>query len=292
MTTRAASIITAPTQFLDLGARRYAFRRFGRGPGLPLLFLQHFLGTMDNWDPALVDALAAHREVILFDNAGIGRSSGATPDSIAAMAEDALEFLDGLGVARCDALGFSLGGMVAQQIALVRPSMVRRLILAGTAPRGGEDIMDLGKPALARHFGDPDLKGYQILQKIFFAPTPDSQKAGAAFIERLMLRQDDREPPPSPATAPAQLAAFGEWRKFSGERFAELKAIEQPCLVVNGVADALIAAINSFWLAAHLPKATLLLLPESGHGALFQYAASVARHVEAFLNADSEPAPI
>jgi pimeloyl-ACP methyl ester carboxylesterase len=204
----AASNITAPTRFLEAGKERYAYRRFGAGRALPLLCLQHFTGTMDNWDAAVTDPLAAEREVILFESAGIGRSSGSVPNTIAGMAADALAFLDGLGIRTCDVLGFSLGGMVAQQMVLERPSIFRRMALVGTAPRGGEDIMHLEKPNLAKPLGDPSLQGYAVLQKIFFAPTDSSQAAGAAFIKRLMQRSQDREPVSGPAVAQAQMAAF------------------------------------------------------------------------------------
>ena len=187
-TNMTASNITVPTQFLQADGEQYAYRRFGSGSKLPLLCLQHFTGTLDNWDPAVTDPLAAEREVILFENAGVGRSSGTVPKTIAGMATHALAFLDALGLSMCDVLGFSLGGMVAQQMVLERPSIFRRMILVGTAPKGGEDIMHLDKPSLAKHLGDPTLQGYAVLQKIFFAPTQSSQAAGAAFIERLMLR--------------------------------------------------------------------------------------------------------
>ncbi len=149
MSTEVASNITAPTRLLNAGKERYAYRRFGAGPGLSLLCLQHFTGTMDNWDPAVTDPLASGRDVILFESAGIGRSTGSAPNTIAGMEAHALAFLDGLGIGTCDVLGFSLGGMVAQQMALERPSIFRRMILVGTAPRGGEDIMHLEKPSLS-----------------------------------------------------------------------------------------------------------------------------------------------
>lgn len=179
----AASNISAPTQFVTANGTEYAYRRFGKGPGHPLLLLQHFTGTLDNWDPAVTDPLATGREVILFESAGIGRSSGTVPRTIAGMATHALAFLDGIGLKRGDVLGFSLGGMVAQQMALDRPNVFRRLILVGTAPRGGEDIMHLEKPVLAKHLGNPELKGCAVLQKIFFAPTQSSQ-AGRVDLHR------------------------------------------------------------------------------------------------------------
>jgi pimeloyl-ACP methyl ester carboxylesterase len=286
-----ASNTTAPTQFLQASNETYAFRRFGSGPGLPLLLLQHFIGTLDNWDPAVTDPLASGREVILFESAGLGRSTGKVPDTVAGMAKHALAFLDGLNLRSCDVLGFSLGGMVAQQMAQDRPSIFRRMILVGTAPRGGEDIMHLDKPSLAKYLGDPKLQGYAVLQKIFFAPTESSQMAGAAFIERLMQRKGDREPISRPAVAQAQLAAFRDWEKFTGERFANLKSIEHPTLVVNGIHDEMISVQNSYWLSANLPNAVLLTYPDSGHGSLFQFHESFTRQAAAFLASDSKFAP-
>ena len=286
-----ASNISSPTQFLETKKGKYAYRRFGNGPGLPLLFLQHFTGTLDNWDPAVTDPLATGREVILFESAGLGRSSGKVPETVAGMAEHALAFLDGLGLKTCDVLGFSLGGMVAQQMVVDRPSIFRRLILVATAPRGGDDIMHLEKPSLAKYLQDPKLQWYAVLQKIFFAPTPSSQSAGEAFIGRLLRRKDDREPVSGPEVAQAQMAAFREWDRITGERFAVLKGIRQPTLVVNGVHDEMIAVRNSYWLSESLPNAVLLTYPDSGHGSLFQFHESFTRHAAAFLSSDSPFAP-
>jgi pimeloyl-ACP methyl ester carboxylesterase len=287
----SASNVTAPTQLLQVGPETYAYRRFGAGPGLPLLFLQHFTGTLDNWDPAVTDSLASGREVILFDNAGIGRSSGSVPTTVAGMATHALAFLDGLGLHTCDVLGFSLGGMVAQHMALERPGAFRRMMLVGTAPRGGEDIMHLEKPSLAQHFNDSSLHGYAILQKIFFPPTPSSQSAGEAFVRRLALRTQDRDPVSGPDVARAQVAAFREWEHFTGQRFADLRGISQPTLVINGVHDEMIAVRNSYWLGEHLPNAMLLTYPDAGHCSLFQWHESFQHHVAEFLASNSAFAP-
>ena len=178
------------------------------------------------------------------------------------MAAHAQAFLDALGLARCDVLGFSLGGMMAQQMVRDRPSIFRRMILVGTAPRGGEDIMHLDKPVLAQPLGDPNLKGYAVLQKLFFAPTPTSQAAGAAFIERLLQRREDREPVSGPEVAKSQIAAFRDWEHPDGERFADLRGIRHPTLVVNGVHDEMIPVRNSYWLSENLPNAVLLIYPE------------------------------
>ena len=156
--------VSARTRFLHAGTETYAYRRFGGGPARPLLFLQHFMGTLYKWDPSVADPLASGREVILFDNAGVGRSTGTVPGTVDAMAAHVLAFLDGIGMATCDVLGFSLGGLVAQQIALKRPSTFRRMILVGTAPRGGHDVMHLEKPSLAKPFGDPTLRSYARLR--------------------------------------------------------------------------------------------------------------------------------
>ncbi len=281
---------TAPTQFLELNGIRYAYRRFGSSAGLPLLCLQHFTGTLDNWDPAVTDPLAAGREVILFDNAGIGRSTGDVPQTMAEMAKHVMVFLDGLHLATCDVLGFSLGGVIAQQMAQDRPSIFRRMILVGTAPRGGEDVMHLEKPSLATHIQDPQNHGYTVLQQIFFAPTKSSQATGEAFVTRLMQRKDDRDLPAGPNVAGAQLAAFREWERFTGERFADLKGIHHPTLVVQGFHDEMIPVRNSYWLAENLPNAVLLVYPDAGHGSLFQYAESFTRHATAFLSSGGESA--
>jgi pimeloyl-ACP methyl ester carboxylesterase len=182
--------------------------------------------------------------------------------------------------------------MVAQEMARDRPSVFRRLILVATAPRGGEEIMHLEKPSLARYLGDSTLQGYAVLQKIFFAPTESSQAAGAAFVARLGQREVDREPRSGPAVARAQIAAFREWeRPAAGPRFADLARIRQPTLVVNGVRDEMIPVRNSYWLGENLPNAVLLTFPDAGHGALFQFHDSFTRQAAAFLASDALSAP-
>jgi pimeloyl-ACP methyl ester carboxylesterase len=256
-----------------------------------LLFLQHFTGTLDNWDPDVTDPLAADHDVILFENAGVGRSTGKVPTTMAGMAEHVFSFLETLEIETCDVLGFSLGGVIAQHMALNSPKVFHKMILVGTAPRGGEDIMHLEKPILAKHLQDPNLKGYEILQKIFFAPTETSQAAGKEFIGRLMRRQQDREPISGPAIAQAQMAAFREWDQFTGKRFADLKRIQQPTLVVNGIHDEMIPVSNSYSLSENLPNAVLLTYPDSGHGSLFQWHDSFTGQAKAFLASDSPYAP-
>ena len=283
-TTMPDSATTAPTQFIETRLETYAYRRFGSGAAPPLVFLQHFTGTLDNWDPAVTDALARGREVILFESAGLGRSTGEVPTTIAGMTAHFLAFADALGLAQVDLLGFSLGGMVAQQAALERPSLIRRMLLVGTAPEGGEDIMHLEKPELRRILEDPNLSGYQVLVKLFFTPSESSQAAGQAFVTRLAARTEDREPVSGPKVAQAQVAAFRAWERVDGERFAKLRRITQPCLVVNGVFDTMIPVRNSYFLAEHLPNATLLIYPDAGHGSLFQFHDSFVQQATLFLD--------
>jgi pimeloyl-ACP methyl ester carboxylesterase len=290
-TTEKASNVSAPTQFVTVKDQKYAYRRFGSGPASPLLFLQHFTGTLDNWDPAVTDPLAERGEVILFESAGLGRSSGKVPDTVAGMAKHALAFFDALGLGQCDVVGFSLGGMVAQQMVMERPSIFGRMILVGTAPRGGEDIMHLDKPRLSKFLQDPSFKGLSVLQKIFFDLSPSSQEAGEAFINRLMQRKQDREPVSGPEVAQAQMMAFRDWEKFTGKRFAELANIQQPTFVVNGVHDEMIPIRNSYWLVENLPNAVLMAYPDSGHGSLFQFNESFTHQAKAFLDSKSPTAP-
>jgi pimeloyl-ACP methyl ester carboxylesterase len=235
---------------------------FWQRTGASAAFFQHFTGTLDNWDWAVTDPLASGREVILFDNAGVGRSTGSVPTTVAGMAAHALDFLDGVGLDDCDVLGLSLGGMIAQDMVLDRPSIFRRMILVGTTPRGGDDIMHLEKPSLAKHLDDPSLKGYAVLQKLFFAPTASSQAAGARFIERLGQRKGDLDAPSGPEIATAQITAFREWEQPRGTRFGDLKRIHQPTLVVNGIHDEMIPLVNCYRLVENLPtRAFTFTLP-------------------------------
>ena len=288
LTQAQASNITAPTQFVATGVETYAYRRFGRGSAPPLLCLQHFTGTLDFWDPAVTDPIAQGREVILFENAGLGRSSGEVPDTMAGMGAHVLAFVDALGLTQLDVLGFSLGGVLAQVIALERPALVRRMLLVGTAPEGGEDIMHLEKPELKRILDDPNAQGLQRFVRLFFAPSESSQTAGQAYARRLAARPQDREPVSGPNVTAAQLTAFRAWeRGDGGERFAKLRQIRQPCLVVNGVLDQMISIRNSYALAEHLPRAMLLTYPDAGHGSLFQYHDSFVRQTSLFLDSET-----
>jgi pimeloyl-ACP methyl ester carboxylesterase len=281
--TTTASNTTAPTQYVTVGDNRYAYRQFGSGPAVPLLFLQHFTGTLDNWDPAVTDLFALGRPVILFESAGIGRSRGKVPTTVAGMADHAIKFLNALRLTQVDVLGFSLGGMVAQVIALKRPALLRRIILTGTGPAGGVGVA-MDRPELLKIFVDQQMPMSEKLLNLFFETTETSQSAGRQFVQRLARRTEDKDTPTTAEAAGAQLAAMAAWEKSGGEPYADLKKITQPVLVTNGNNDIMIPTINSFTLSAHLPSAQLVIYPDSGHGSLFQHAGAYASHVSEFLN--------
>jgi pimeloyl-ACP methyl ester carboxylesterase len=238
---------TAPTRFVETNGIRFAYRRFGKRDGVPLVFNQHFTGTMDHWDPAVTDGLATEREVILFNNAGISSTSGEVPASVEKMAANAAAFIKALGLAKVDVLGFSLGGLVAQEIALAEPKLVRRLILLGTGPRGGEG-MDGGTPEGNRIFGATYTEPDHLWLSVFFTPSQVSQAAGRAFLKRFRLRAKDRDPEVNNKVAPAQRAAIAKWAAPRERPYDYLKAIQQPTLVVNGSNDVIIYTVNSFIL--------------------------------------------
>ena len=278
-TNMTATHVTAPTQFIEASGVRFAYRRFGKDSGAPLVLMQHFRGTMDNWDPAITDGFAKDRPVILFNNAGVSSTSGETPETINAMGEHAADFVRALGLSQADVLGFSLGGMVAQAFAMRNPHLVRRLILVGTGPRGGEPTQD---PGVAQHSrGNSTQEDFLYL---FFAPSAASQSAGRAFWERRHSRKQDVDPACSAQTMKAQLAAYADWLQVRDERFAELRSITQPTLVVNGNRDVMIPTINSFNLSQHIPNSQLIIYPDSGHASHFQYPDLFLSHARIFLD--------
>jgi pimeloyl-ACP methyl ester carboxylesterase len=262
----------------------YAYRRFGNveSDRTPVVFLQHFRGNLDNWDPTLVDGIAATREVILLDNTGVGFSSGRVPRTVTEMARDAIEFLDALELSTVDLLGYSLGGMVAQEIALLRPWMVRRLVLAGTGPRGGHQmhgwIFDIEQTARAAS------PGLEDLLRIFFDVTETSRALGLAFAQRIFSRKEGRDKPNGPEVVRAQYDAIVEWGIPDAGQLNRLAGITQPTLVANGINDRMIPTINSQILADHLPNARLRIFPDASHGFLFQYPTEFAALVNGFLD--------
>ncbi|MCP2032328.1 pimeloyl-ACP methyl ester carboxylesterase [Okibacterium sp. HSC-33S16] len=261
----------------------YAYRRFGTPHGIPLLFLQHFRGNLDNWDPELTDTIASEREVILFDAAGIGASTGPTPRTFRDFGRDALSFVDALGLTEIDVLGFSIGGFAAQELALMRPGLVRRLILAGTGPQGGR-----GMHGWSRETSDHAMKDAQDASDmlyLFFTPTESSQARGRDFVERIFSRIEGRDDDVTLSARDAQAEAISDWGIRDFSKLARLASITAPTLVINGDNDIMVPTVNSYLLAGHLPDARLKIYPNANHGFLFEYPLDVARDVNDFLAA-------
>ena len=264
----------------------YAYRRFGAAADdrPPLVFLQHFRGNLDNWDPLLVDGIAAEQEVILLDNTGVGLSTGKVPCTVTEMARDAITFLDALELGEIDLLGYSLGGMVAQELALFRPRMVRRLVLAGTGPRGGGHQMHGWTFDIEQTANAPD-NGIEELLHIFFDVTETSRSLGRQYVQRAFSRKEGRDDPNGPEVARAQYDAIVEWGIPDPTRLHRLAGITQPTLVANGDNDRMIPTVNSQILADHIPNARLRIFPDAAHGFLFQYPTEFAALVNGFLDA-------
>jgi pimeloyl-ACP methyl ester carboxylesterase len=280
-----AGQLTAENLSVEAGDVSFAYRRFGNAQtgAPPLVMLQHFRGNLDSWDPALVDRLAQDREVILVDNRGVGGSTGVVPEDVTAMARDALAFIDALRLEQIDLLGFSLGGYVAQELVLLRPRVVRRLVLAGTAPQGGPDLHrwsdDVYAPAT------PDQPIAEDLLGLFFSSSEQSQAKGLESLGRLYQREVDRDEPTDLATRDAQLAAITAWGIPDESKINRLAGITQPTLVANGDNDTMMHTQNSHLLAERLPSAQLRIYPDAGHGFLNQYPELFADDVHAFLDA-------
>jgi pimeloyl-ACP methyl ester carboxylesterase len=274
---------TAPTRFVEANGIRFAYRRFGKSGGVPLVFNQHFTGTMDHWDPAVTDGFARDREVILFNNAGVSSSSGEVPTSIEGMAANAIAFIRALSLSKVDVLGFSIGGFVAQEIAGHAPELVRKLLLVGTGPRGGQGMATL-TPEAQQIFGatyaDPD----DIWLSVHFTASEASQAAGRQFLRRFRRRNENRDPEVNEKVATAQIEAIGKWGVQREDSYAYLKTIKQPTLVVNGSSDVIIYPINSFILQQNIPNAQLILYPDSSHGSHYQYPELFVRHASMFLD--------
>jgi pimeloyl-ACP methyl ester carboxylesterase len=258
---------------------RFAYRRWGKPGGVPLVFLNYFSGNLDDWDPLVTDGFAADHDVILFNNAGVGLSGGETPSTVSEMTRHALAFCDALGLKEFNVVGFSLGGMIAQQLALDQPNRLKRILLLGTGPRGGEGMTFTELSAEER--ADPD----RFILGAFFSPTDASQAAGRAYLKRLAARTHDRDQPVSKRTAEAQLRAIREWGMVpSSNRYPALQNIKHPTLIVHGTKDIVVQPINAFILAEHLPNAQLIMYPDSSHGAQYQHAELFLKHAKLFLS--------
>ncbi len=273
------SYAAAPTRTVSVGGVDFAYRELGPTTGVPVVFLHHLAAVLDNWDPRVVDGIAARHRVITFDNRGVGASRGSTPDTIEAMATDAVAFIRALGLEKVDLLGFSMGGMIAQLIAADEPQLVRRVILAGTGPAGGDGITDVTRIA---HLDT--LRGLLTLQDpkqfLFFTRTPEGRRAGKEFLARLKERTENRDKAISLRSYGAQLKAIHRWGK---QQPADLSVIHQPVLVANGESDRMVPTRNSVDLAERLPHPDLVIYPDAGHGGIFQFHERFVERSLAFL---------
>jgi len=271
---------TAPTRTIELDGIPFAYREFGPGNGAPLVFLHHFTAVIDDWDPRVIDGIAAERRVITFDNRGVGGSGGRTPTSVDAMADDAIAFIRALGLEQVDLLGFSLGGFISQLIATKEPALVRRIVLAGT---GGAGSAGTGK--ITRRLITDTLHGALTLSDpkpyLFFTRTANGRAAAVEYMQRLKERAADRVPPTPLQGVAAQIVAIQKWGRRAP---MDLTAIEHPVLVANGEDDRMLPTRASFDLAHRLPNASLRIYPDAGHGGVFQWHEQFVRHVVEFLS--------
>ena len=255
------------------------FREIGQKGGVPVVLLHHLTAVLEDWDPRVVDGLAAKHHVIVFDNRGVGGSGGSTPKTVEEMARDAVTFIRALGFSKVDLLGFSLGGFVAQVIAQQQPGLVRKIILAGTGPAGGEGIANVGA-VLQEAFGKAGSTNKHPKHFLFFTKTSSGQAAADDFLQRLKERTKDLDAPVSDETVQAQLAAIQAWGQGDATK---LGTVQHPVLVVNGDDDVMVPSFNSFELARRLPNAQLSIFPDAGHGGIFQHHAAFVQQAVAFL---------
>ncbi len=270
----------APTKTVIAGGVTFAYRELGPTGGIPVVFFVHLAATLDNWDPRIVDAVAAGRRVIAFDNRGVGASSGRVPGTVEEMANDAYNFLEALGIDRIDVFAFSLGGMVAQDLVLSHPGLVRKLVLTGTGPRGGRGIDkvagvtygDILRATLTR--SDPK-------EFLFFNRSPAGKAAGKAFVARLGERTVDRDAPISNQAFQAQLRAL---KRYGRSKPSDLSVLTQPTLIANGDHDRMVPSVLSQDLHRRIAGSELVIYPDSGHGAIFQFHEEFAALLVEFLD--------
>ncbi|KUN62362.1 alpha/beta hydrolase [Streptomyces canus] len=257
----------AQTRTVTADGVTFAYRDLGPRTGMPIIFITHLAAVLDNWDPRVVDGIAAKHRVITFDNRGVGASTGKTPKTIEEMAKDAVTFIRALGFDQVDVLSFSMGGMIAQVIAQSDPQLIRRLILAGTGPAGGEGIKNVTRLSdydtlrALLTFQDPK-------QFLFFTRTPNGIRAGKEFLARLKERTKDRDKAIALTAYRSQLKAIHRWGLAQPQ---DLSRIKQPVLVANGDNDRMVPTPNSYDMDRRLPNSELVIYPDGGHGGIFQY---------------------
>ncbi len=269
----------AATKSVDVNGTNFVYREIGNKGGIPVVLLHHLTAVLDDWDPKIVDGLAAKHHVIAFDNRGVGASGGSTPKTVEEMARDAVAFIGALGFGKVDLFGFSLGGFVSQVIAQQQPGLVRKIILAGTGPAGGDGIVNVGA-IVQDAIGKADATKKHPKHFLFFTQTGNGQAAADDFLRRLKERTKDLDAPVSNETVQAQFAAIRAWGQGDP---TILKTVQHPVLVANGDHDVMVPSFNSFELARRLPNAQLSIFPDAGHGGIFQYHAAFVQQALAFL---------
>ncbi|KAH7316574.1 Alpha/Beta hydrolase protein [Stachybotrys elegans] len=289
-----ATYESAPNQVVAVNGNNFAYRRLGRADGVPLVLLMGFRGTMDHWDPALVNPLAALRPVLLIDNAGVGRSEGEIPKTFVAWAEHYIDVLSALRVARADVMGFSMGGCVAQLMALNAPNLVRRLILCGTIPSAGDGVIRAPIGPFNKLSAATTLDEHRVaFLETFFTTSYTSQAAGAAAWHRIITSRSERSDFVGHAAAHRQAVAFAKFMDPNQARdasYQRLHELTMPILIANGSDDLLLPTSNSvtMWQKLSHANAQLHLYPNSGHGFLYQYAPQFAKLLNDFLDGDDE----
>jgi pimeloyl-ACP methyl ester carboxylesterase len=286
--TRQQTTTDTPSPYADASMQRvtaengieYAYRDIGEGD-VPLVLLQHFRGNLDNWDPALMDALAADRRVVAFDNVGVAATTGTTPNTVEAMAHDAIACVEAMSFQRVDLLGFSIGSFVAQELALIRPDLLRRVVLASAAPQGAAGMHGWA-PDVIGAIGAPETSPEGYLD-VFFAPTSTSRAAGQQVAGRIFGRTTNRDEPTTWQTRQAQYDAVCAWGIPNHSLLQRVAAIDLPVFVANGDSDPMILPRYSYLLAGLLPDARVTIYPDSAHGFLFQHHSQFAADVHAFL---------
>lgn len=275
------SFINAANLSITVNGIPFAYRDIGPTTGVPLVMFNHWGAVLDNFDPAIIDGLAQTRRVITTDYRGIGGSGGTAPLTVGEMADDAIQLIRALGLETVDVLGFSLGGFVAQDIALKAPDRVRRLILTGTGPAGGSGIGKVGAVSLPLI-----LKGLLTLRDpkfyLFFTSTAVGRRSAAQYLKRLQARKNNRDQSPTPRAFLRQLKAITAWGKQPPQ---DLERLQAPALVVNGDTDIMVPSINSFELAKRIPNAELVIYQDAGHGGIFQHHVDFVAKAQAFLDA-------
>lgn len=275
----AEKLETAPTKYLEANGIKFSYRTLGPKSGTPLVFLQHFTGTMDSWDPALVNALAKSRPVVVFNNRGVGATNGEVADNIEQMTADAYTFIQALGYKQVDLLGFSMGGFIVQQLAVQHSELVHKVILAGTTYQGGgNNLMKVLGEAFSRT-NAPDPRDY-----LFFSQTDAGKKAAGEFLPRVYARTKDRDPESGKAIADAHGKALIVWTSTPDPEHKTLKSISQPVLIATGSNDTMLDTEGSIAMFKFIPNAQLVLYPDSGHGSIFQYHDSFANTANYFLS--------